>query len=72
MFPLRIWATTYFPTNTCSIIGAAGLNFSVRNGKRCAPAPLPPEIFRAFTLTTAQNKTIKFTNLFDNLRTSLK
>ena len=26
----------------CSIIGAAGLNFSVRNGKRCAPAQWPP------------------------------
>ena len=24
--------------SVCSIIGAAGLNFSVRNGKRCAPA----------------------------------
>ena len=31
-------AATYFSTNKRSIIGDAGLNFSVRNGKRCAPA----------------------------------
>ena len=31
-------ATTYFPTTACSIIGAAGLNFSVRNGKRWTSA----------------------------------
>lgn len=31
-------AATYFPTWCSSIIGDAGLNFSVRNGKRCAPA----------------------------------
>ena len=31
-------ATTYFPTSQCSIIGAAGLNFSVRNGKRWTSA----------------------------------
>ena len=36
------WAANYFPTCHRSIIVAAGLNFSVRNGKRCAPAPLPP------------------------------
>ena len=36
------WAATYFPTLSRSIIGAAGLNFSVRDGKRCAPALLPP------------------------------
>ena len=35
-------ATNYFPTRWRSIIVAAGLNFSVRNGKRCAPAPLSP------------------------------
>ena len=33
------WAANYFPTVSRSIIVAAGLNFSVRNGKRCAPAP---------------------------------
>ena len=32
-------AATYFSTNQCSIIGDAGLNFSVRNGKRWTPAP---------------------------------
>ena len=36
------WAATYFPTLSRSIIGAAGLNFSVRDGKRCAPALVPP------------------------------
>ena len=36
------WAATYFPTLPRSIIGAAGLNFSVRDGKRCAHALLPP------------------------------
>ena len=28
---------TYSPTNLCSTIGAVGLNFSVRNGKRWNP-----------------------------------
>ena len=37
-------ATNYFPTLSRSIIVAAGLNFSVRNGKRCAPAPLSPRV----------------------------
>ncbi len=36
------WAANYFPTCHRSIIVAAGLNFSVRNGKRCAPAQWPP------------------------------
>ena len=31
-------ATTYSPTVEGSTIGAAGLNFSVRNGKRWTPA----------------------------------
>jgi hypothetical protein len=31
---LRKMATTYSPTFWCSTIGAEGLNFSVRNGKR--------------------------------------
>ena len=30
-------AMTYSPTNVCSTIGAVGLNFSVRNGKRWIP-----------------------------------
>ena len=33
-------ATTYFPTAFCSIIGATGLNFSVRNGKRWNPTAI--------------------------------
>ncbi len=36
------WAARYFPAVSRSIIAAAGLNFSVRDGKRCAPAPWPP------------------------------
>ena len=36
------WAADYFPTVSRSIIAAAGLNFSVRDGKRCAPALVPP------------------------------
>ena len=28
---------TYSPTNLCSTIGAVGLNFSVRDGKRWDP-----------------------------------
>ncbi len=30
-------AMTYSPTNICSTIGAVGLNFSVRDGKRWDP-----------------------------------
>ena len=30
-------AMTYSPTNLCSTIGAVGLNFSVRDGKRWIP-----------------------------------
>ncbi len=33
------WAAGYFSAVSRSIIAAAGLNFSVRDGKRCAPAP---------------------------------
>jgi len=33
-------ATTYSPTTMCSTIGAGGLNFSVRNGKRWNPAAI--------------------------------
>ena len=33
-------ATTYSPTTKCSTIGAGGLNFSVRNGKRWNPAAI--------------------------------
>ena len=36
--PLKRLAATYFSTNKRSIIGDAGLNFSVRNGKRWTPA----------------------------------
>ena len=33
------------PTLPGSTIGASGLNFSVRNGKRCGPAASPPLVF---------------------------
>jgi hypothetical protein len=35
-------AATYFPAFDCSIIGAEGLNFSVRDGKRWTPSLKPP------------------------------
>ena len=38
-FPLKDRATTYSPTIS-STIGADGLNFSVRNGKRWNPAAI--------------------------------
>ena len=37
-------AATYFPAFYCSIIGAKGLNFSVRDGKRWTPSLKPPSI----------------------------
>ena len=33
-------AASYSPTLHCSTIGASGLNFSVRNGKRWDPAAI--------------------------------
>ena len=35
--PYEKVAATYFPAFYCSIIGAVGLNFSVRDGKRWTP-----------------------------------
>ena len=35
-FSIKV-AMTYSPTNLCSTIGAVGLNFSVRDGKRWIP-----------------------------------
>ena len=35
-FSIKV-AMTYSPTNICSTIGAVGLNFSVRDGKRWIP-----------------------------------
>ncbi len=37
-------AATYFPAFYCSIIGAKGLNFSVRDGKRWTPLLKPPSM----------------------------
>ena len=36
----NILALTYFPAFDCSIIGGARLDFSVRDGKRCATRPI--------------------------------
>lgn len=36
LFEFFVLPTSYFP-DTISIIAALGLNFSVRNGKRCDP-----------------------------------
>ena len=42
-------ATPTFPQTSCSIIGAGGLNFSVRNGKRWDPTAIVTKIsFVAF------------------------
>ena len=38
--PLSKEAATYSPALHCSTIGASGLNFSVRNGKRWDPAAI--------------------------------
>jgi hypothetical protein len=38
-------ATTYSPTPRGSTIGAEGLNFSVRNGKRWTPSLQSPDNF---------------------------
>ena len=40
-------AATYSPGCDPSTIGAAGLNFSVRYGKRWVPCAGPPNVFRA-------------------------
>jgi hypothetical protein len=39
------WAATYSPGCNSSTIGAAGLNFSVRDGKRWGPCAGPPKVF---------------------------
>ena len=38
--PVERGAATYSPALHCSTIGAGGLNFSVRNGKRWDPAAI--------------------------------
>ena len=53
------WAATYFPTGQRSIIGTAGLNFSVRNGKRCAPASQPPLVSQAALADEGKTLTLK-------------
>ena len=47
----RVWkeAATYSPALHCSTIGAGGLNFSVRNGKRWDPAAITTWYFSRLT-----------------------
>ena len=40
LLALRKKAASYSPALHCSTIGAGGLNFSVRNGKRWDPAAI--------------------------------
>ena len=40
-------AATYSPTLRCSTIGALGLNFSVRDGKRWNPEAKTTQVFRS-------------------------
>ena len=40
-------AASYSPTFHCSTIGVSGLNFSVRNGKRCDTATITTNILFA-------------------------
>ena len=47
-----------FPPSSGSIIGAAGLNFSVRNGKRCAPALLSPQSLCAASCSRVRDLTM--------------
>jgi hypothetical protein len=48
-------AATYSPASHCSTIGATGLNFSVRNGKRCSPVPWPPLALRGLSRQCLDN-----------------
>ena len=47
---------TYSPTNICSTIGAVGLNFSVRDGKRWIPDAINRLNKCKKALTGVQNK----------------
>ena len=55
---VRKWATSYSPASHCSTIGADGLNFSVRNGKRWNPDAI---ITQNGLLTSTIGKTLKKT-----------
>ena len=53
---LWYWATTYSPTCQGSTIGAAGLNFSVRNGKRWNPGTIATLVSRHTCTRQRENK----------------
>ena len=54
-FSIKV-AMTYSPTNVCSTIGAVGLNFSVRDGKRWIPDAINRLNKCKKALTCVQNK----------------
>ena len=54
-FSIKV-AMTYSPTNICSTIGAVGLNFSVRDGKRWIPDAINRLNKCKKALTCVQNK----------------
>ena len=54
-------AMTYSPTNLCSTIGAVGLNFSVRDGKRWIPDAINRLNKGIDALHIVQCKSISFT-----------
>ena len=53
---------TYSPTNVCSTIGAVGLNFSVRDGKRWIPDAINRLNKGIDALHIVQCKSISFTS----------
>ena len=64
---------TYSPTNLCSTIGAVGLNFSVRDGKRWIPDAINRLNEGIDALHIVQCKSISFTSsvmetLFSSIR----
>ena len=71
-FSIKV-AMTYSPTNVCSTIGAVGLNFSVRDGKRWIPDAINRLNKGIDALHIVQCKSIFFTSsvmetLFSSIR----
>ena len=60
-FSIKV-AMTYSPTNLCSTIGAVGLNFSVRDGKRWIPDAINRLNEGIDALHIVQCKSISFTS----------
>ena len=52
-------AATYSPTRSCSTIGAIGLNFSVRNGKRWIPNAITALISKKDMMDKKQKRVIQ-------------